>query len=145
MIFHEEINVSDIWFSDEAHFYLDVYVNKQNWRFWGSENPYLVVERSLQSTRITVWVALSSQDIIGPIPIDGNITANLYTGILEDSFVPSLQEIQNIVTEWIRSMMAISFINLFRVFLPLASVPLFLLTSNYTYTFSFLIRFFLPI
>lgn len=95
MIFHHEINISDIWFSDEAHFYIDGYVNKQNWRFWGSENPYLVAEKSLHPRRITVWAALSSRGIIGPIFINENITANLYKGILEDSFVPFLQGIQN--------------------------------------------------
>ncbi len=27
-----------IWFSDEAHFWLEGYVNKQNCRFWANEN-----------------------------------------------------------------------------------------------------------
>jgi len=32
-----EININRVWFLDEAHFYLNEYVNKQNYRFQGSE------------------------------------------------------------------------------------------------------------
>lgn len=33
-------NLTDAkWFSDEAHFHFNNVVNKQNFRFWGSENP----------------------------------------------------------------------------------------------------------
>ena len=34
-----EIDENKIVFSDEAHFWLNGYVNKQNYRFWGSVNP----------------------------------------------------------------------------------------------------------
>ncbi|GFU18075.1 uncharacterized protein TNCV_1446341 [Trichonephila clavipes] len=40
MIDSEGFDVGCIWFTDEAHFHLNGFVNKQNWRFWGSENPY---------------------------------------------------------------------------------------------------------
>ena len=33
-----------IIFSDEAHFDLGVYRNKQNSRIWGTENPYAYIE-----------------------------------------------------------------------------------------------------
>ena len=36
-----------IFFSDEVHFTLGKYVNKQNCRIWGSENRQVVEERSL--------------------------------------------------------------------------------------------------
>ena len=32
-----------IIFSDEAHFDLGGYVNKQNWRIWGTENPHAYI------------------------------------------------------------------------------------------------------
>jgi hypothetical protein len=39
MISNKELYPMDLWFSDEAHFHHDGYVNKQTWRFWASENP----------------------------------------------------------------------------------------------------------
>ena len=35
-----------IIFSDEPHFDLGGYVNKQNCRIWGTENPHAYIERS---------------------------------------------------------------------------------------------------
>jgi len=43
-----------IIFSDEAHFHLGGYVNKQNC-IWGSENPHVVVEKPMHPQRVTVW------------------------------------------------------------------------------------------
>ena len=43
-----------IIFSDEAHFDLDGYVNKQNCCIWGTENPHAYIEKLTHSTRVTV-------------------------------------------------------------------------------------------
>ena len=40
-----------IFFSDEAHFALVGYVNKQNCRIWGSENPQIIEERPLHKKK----------------------------------------------------------------------------------------------
>ena len=40
--------------SDEAHFYLRGYVNKQNCRIWGSENPKMIIEKLLYLQHVTV-------------------------------------------------------------------------------------------
>ena len=53
-----EININRVWLSNEAHFYLNWYLNKQNYRFWGSEDPNVAVSRSLHLQRLTVWAAL---------------------------------------------------------------------------------------
>ncbi|GFW19473.1 putative transposable element [Trichonephila clavipes] len=55
-----------ILFSDEAHFWLNGYVNKQNCRIWSEANPQLYVETLLHPEKLTVWCALWAGGIIGP-------------------------------------------------------------------------------
>ncbi|GFV95071.1 uncharacterized protein TNCV_3708671 [Trichonephila clavipes] len=55
-----------ILFSDEAHFWLNGYVNKQNCRIWSEANPQVYVETPLHPEKLTVWCALWSGGIIGP-------------------------------------------------------------------------------
>ncbi|GFV06021.1 transposon Ty3-I Gag-Pol polyprotein [Trichonephila clavipes] len=45
-------------FSDEAHFWLNGYVNKQNCRIWSEANPQVYVETPLHPEKLTVWCAL---------------------------------------------------------------------------------------
>ncbi|GFW20166.1 hypothetical protein TNCV_2321071 [Trichonephila clavipes] len=47
--FHERI-----LFSDEAHFWLNGYVNKQNCRIWSEANPQVYVETPLHPEKLTV-------------------------------------------------------------------------------------------
>ena len=53
-------------FSDEALFYLNGHVNKQNCRIWGEEYPDALVKQDKQSPHVTVWCDLPSQGIVGP-------------------------------------------------------------------------------
>ena len=46
----ENFDLGSIWFSDEAHFYLSGYVNKQNFRYWGTENPHVAIVKPLTDT-----------------------------------------------------------------------------------------------
>ncbi|KYM81653.1 Major facilitator superfamily domain-containing protein 6, partial [Atta colombica] len=54
-----------IIFSDEAHFHLGGYVNKQNCCLWGSKNPHIVMEKPMHPQRVTVWCGFWSGGIIG--------------------------------------------------------------------------------
>ncbi|GFU79887.1 transposable element Tc3 transposase [Trichonephila clavipes] len=47
-----------ILFSDEVHFWLNGYVNKQNCRIWSEANPHVYVETPLHPEKLTVWCAL---------------------------------------------------------------------------------------
>ena len=55
-----------IIFSYKAHFDLGGYVNKQNWRIWGTENPHAYIEKPSHPKRVTVWCGFWSRCIIGP-------------------------------------------------------------------------------
>ena len=61
--------VNKMWFSDESHFYLNNIVNKQNCRFWGTEKPNFHYKKPLHDDKITAWVALSSEGVIGPFSL----------------------------------------------------------------------------
>ncbi|GFU85671.1 uncharacterized protein TNCV_5126801 [Trichonephila clavipes] len=47
-----------ILFCDEAHFWLNGYVNKQNCHIWSEANPQVYVETPLHPEKLTVWCAL---------------------------------------------------------------------------------------
>ncbi|GFW12518.1 alpha-2 adrenergic receptor [Trichonephila clavipes] len=53
-----------ILFSDEAHFWLTGYVNKQNCRIWSEANPQVYVETPLHPEKLTVWSALWAGGIL---------------------------------------------------------------------------------
>ncbi|GFV37222.1 uncharacterized protein TNCV_1056261 [Trichonephila clavipes] len=53
-----------ILFSDEAHFWLNGYANKQNCRIWTEANPQVYVETPLHPEKLTVWCALWAGGIL---------------------------------------------------------------------------------
>ncbi|GFX68555.1 uncharacterized protein TNCV_1799681 [Trichonephila clavipes] len=53
-----------ILFSDEAPFWLNDYVNKQNCRIWNEANPQVYVETPLHPEKLTVWCALWAGGIL---------------------------------------------------------------------------------
>ncbi|GFV97847.1 DUF4817 domain-containing protein [Trichonephila clavipes] len=71
-----------ILFSDEVHFWLNGYVNKQNCRIWSEANPQVYVETPLHPEKLTVWCALCAGGIIGPYFFKNgeghNVTVNGY-------------------------------------------------------------------
>ncbi|GFW74378.1 hypothetical protein TNCV_2412771 [Trichonephila clavipes] len=53
-----------ILFSDEAHFWVNGYVDKQNCRIWSEVNPQVYVETPLHPEKLTVWCALWAGGIL---------------------------------------------------------------------------------
>ncbi|GFU52423.1 DUF4817 domain-containing protein [Trichonephila clavipes] len=53
-----------VLFSDEAHFWLNGYVKKQNCRIWSESNPQVYVETPLHPEKLTVWCALWAGGIL---------------------------------------------------------------------------------
>lgn len=56
-----------LWTSDEAHFHLHGRVNSKTNVFWGSNKPDEVASIPLHSPKCTVWAAISSKGIVGPV------------------------------------------------------------------------------
>ncbi|GFW96492.1 transposase [Trichonephila clavipes] len=84
-----------ILFSDEAHFWLNGYVNKQNCRIWSEANPQVYVETPLHPEKLTVWCALWAGGIIGPFFKNDeghNVTVNgdRYRAMITNFFIPEL-------------------------------------------------------
>jgi len=55
-----------ILFSDEAHFWLNGFVNKQNCRIWSETNPQQTLQTPLHPEKCTVWCGFHVGGIIGP-------------------------------------------------------------------------------
>lgn len=95
----------NILFSDEAHFWLNGYVNKQNCRIWSKDNPQAFVQKPLHPEKLTVWCALWAGGIIGPYVFrddEGhNVTVNgdRYRAMINNFLVPQLQGIE-IADKW---------------------------------------------
>ncbi|KAL0860440.1 hypothetical protein ABMA27_009829 [Loxostege sticticalis] len=75
---------SKLVMSDEAHFHLSGHVNKQNTRFWGTDNPRIIQETPLHPLKVTVWYA------------GGNaitVTGERYRTMLREFLIPSLDKL----------------------------------------------------
>jgi hypothetical protein len=82
--------------SDEIHFHLSRFFNKQNFRYWSATNPAELHERPLHSSKVTVWCAISSFGIIGPYFFKDareqaiTVTGPHYVHMLENFLGPEL-------------------------------------------------------
>ena len=84
-------------FSDEVHFHLSGHVNRQNSRFWATEQPHEHSEKPLSVEKTTVWSALGKNGILDPYFFeddDGHwVTVNKdqYIDMLCRCFIPALR------------------------------------------------------
>ncbi|GFV42810.1 putative DD41D transposase [Trichonephila clavipes] len=81
---------------DEAHFWLNGYVNKQSCCIWSEANPQVYVETPLHPEKLTVWCTLWAGGIIGPYFFKNdeghNVTVNgdRYRAMITNFFIPEL-------------------------------------------------------
>lgn len=83
--------LDQLFFTDEAWFHLGGYVNGQNYRTWGTDNPHIFIESPLHPQKIGVWCAVSRRRIIGPLFFETTVNAALYEDIIQQ-FIACLQE-----------------------------------------------------
>ncbi|GFS57291.1 putative DD41D transposase [Trichonephila clavipes] len=85
-----------ILFSNEAHFWLNGYVNKQNCHIWNEANPQVYVETPLHPEKLTVWCALWAGGIIGPYFFKNDqghnvkVNGDRYRAMITNFFIPEL-------------------------------------------------------
>ena len=96
-----------IVFSDDIHFDLGGYVNKQNCRIWGTENPHAYIEKPTHPKRVTVWCRFCSRGIIGQFffenGLEEGVTVNgdRYRAMLKEFLFTKIEEedISNILLQ----------------------------------------------
>ena len=62
-IIDDQENYGLIFFSGEATFHLSGFVNEHNCRIWVEKNPFLTIDVAMNSPKITVWCAMSCEEI----------------------------------------------------------------------------------
>jgi len=89
--------ISTLLMTDEAHFHLSGYVNKQNYGSWAPENPQGLHQRPLHSERLTVWCGIASFGVLGPYYFEDNegsavtVTSEHYVAMLRNFCEPELR------------------------------------------------------
>ena len=88
-----------IIFSDEAHFDLGAYVNKQNCRIWGTENAHAYIEKPTHRKRITAWCGFWYSGIFRPFffenlqgEADCNVNGDCYRAMLNGFLFTKIEE-----------------------------------------------------
>ena len=81
---------------EEAHFLVNGFVNKQNYRFGATHNPQNLHQRSLHPLRVTVWYGINARKIYGPYFFENaagasvTINGDRYRTILQGFLFPLL-------------------------------------------------------
>lgn len=84
----------NICFSDECSFFLNGTVNRHNCRYWSDFNPRIFHEVHTQRPqKLNVWAGIFGNRIVGPFFLEGNLTGEMYLGLLEDTIDPMLTDI----------------------------------------------------
>ena len=84
--------------SDEVHFDLGGYVNKQNCPIWGTENPHAYIEKPTHPKRVTVWCGFGSRGIIGTFFFENEqgvadtVSGDRYRAMLNEFLFTKIEE-----------------------------------------------------
>ena len=111
-----------IIYSDEAHFDLNGYVNKQNYRLWGTGNPHAYIEKPTHLKRVTVWCGFWSRVIIGQFFFENEqaVNGDRYWVMLNEFLFTKIEE-EDIANIWFQQDGAL----FFKIVLSAADLMLF--------------------
>ncbi|GFU25075.1 uncharacterized protein TNCV_568301 [Trichonephila clavipes] len=97
----DEYWLSNLLWTDEAHFTLRGSVNSHNSRIWATENPRTVVETPLHDKKVAVWVGFTTSTVIEPFFFEemrdsafvaATMTGERYADMLQNRIIPSLAD-----------------------------------------------------
>lgn len=80
--------LNTIWFSHEAHFHLDSYVNKWNAHYRALQDRETVTNNHLHPQQVTVWHTLSNNDTFGLASIKDIVGSRVSFNVLQNDSVP---------------------------------------------------------
>ncbi len=72
------------YFSNEERFYLNEYINAQNFRTWSAINPHQFMESPLDPQKIGFFCATSGEKIVGPSFFTTAINEDQYKDLMLD-------------------------------------------------------------
>ena len=88
---------NNLFFSDEATFYLNGLVNKHNVRYWSESNPHVTNETVMHSPKLNVWCAMSKDQLIGPYFFDDDtVNGRNYLLMLQNFFIPEVRRLHKL-------------------------------------------------
>lgn len=99
LVLYEQNEDLMVIMSDEALFHLNASVNKQNFRYWASENPRQLHENPLHNPKVTVWCAIGRFGAVGPYFFEEDdvivtVTSERYIDMINNFLIPELQRRQ---------------------------------------------------
>ena len=71
-------NLDKVLWTDEAYFHLDRTVYTKNAFIWGDANPHSCAKKSLDSTKLCLWIGFSSKVIVPPLFKSGAFDGDTY-------------------------------------------------------------------
>lgn len=89
-----ELNLSNIIFTDESSFTTAGMFNRKNKHFWSRENPHALQAVKIQGRKtLSVWCGLYNNKVIGPIFLNGNLTGQKYHDLLQNEIEEYLEQL----------------------------------------------------
>ena len=85
---------NNIIFTDESTFTTAGMFNRQNKRYWATENPHQTEPVKIQGRRsLSVWCKILQNKIIGPIFLDAHLTGERYLNLLQNNIENLLEDL----------------------------------------------------
>jgi len=94
---NDDAVINTLLMTDEAHFHLSGYVNKQSCLYWAPENPQDLNQLPLHGERFTVWYGIESFGVLGPYFFEDNegaavtVTSECRVAMLRNFCEPKLR------------------------------------------------------